>query len=210
MLTPTTGIDGFKYGDVYLALSSEQVKSADPVTYDDDGNIIPLSERFRTDRTGEDAWKNEDIRYSVEDDAAELDEDYRRAVQRDAAEDEPTEKGRSFLPQRDAALGTDYAAVATEEIERRAKEASLKELRQMLKTSEAELNKYRWAKRKGILPDELAERMKTVEETVKIQSEELKHKNAEERKQRQKQARPEQQPGRRTPAKADQHGPAQN
>lgn len=56
----------------------------------------------------------------------------------------------------------------------------------MLKTSEAELNKYRWAKRKGILPDELAERMKTVEDTVKIQSEELKHKNAEERKQREK------------------------
>ncbi|MBQ6431013.1 MAG: hypothetical protein IJJ99_03955 [Oscillospiraceae bacterium] len=170
----------------YVVYDSEQVKSADPVTYDDDGNIIPLSERFRTDRTGEEAWKNSDIRYSVEDDAAEYDEDYLRAVWKDAAEDEPTEKGRSFLPQRDAALGTDYAAIATEEIERRAKEASLKELRQMLKTSEAELNKYRWAKRKGILPDELAERMKTVEETVKIQSEELKHKNAEERKQRQK------------------------
>lgn len=35
----------------------EQVKSADPVTYDDNGNIIPLSERFNP--------KNEDIRYSV-------------------------------------------------------------------------------------------------------------------------------------------------
>lgn len=56
----------------------------------------------------------------------------------------------------------------------------------MRKTSEAELNKYRWAKRKGILPDELAERMKTVEDTVKILNEELKHKNAEERKLREK------------------------
>jgi hypothetical protein len=42
-----------------------QIKSADLVTYDDDGNIIPLSDRFRTDRTGDDAWKNSDIRYST-------------------------------------------------------------------------------------------------------------------------------------------------
>ena len=34
----------------------KQVKSADPVTYDDDGNVIPLSERFNT--------QNNDIRYS--------------------------------------------------------------------------------------------------------------------------------------------------
>jgi hypothetical protein len=33
----------------------EQLKSADPVTYDDDGNVIPLSERFNK--------KNDDIRY---------------------------------------------------------------------------------------------------------------------------------------------------
>ncbi len=36
----------------------EQIKSADPITYDDAGNIIPLSERFNP--------KNEDIRYSRE------------------------------------------------------------------------------------------------------------------------------------------------
>ena len=68
ILTPTTGIDGFHYiwgnkdgsgvqNDIYLAFSSEQIKSADPVTYDDNGNVIPLSERFNE--------KNEDIRYSV-------------------------------------------------------------------------------------------------------------------------------------------------
>lgn len=34
----------------------EQVKSADPVTYDESGNVIPLSERFNA--------ANEDIRYS--------------------------------------------------------------------------------------------------------------------------------------------------
>jgi hypothetical protein len=110
------GVGGDAFTDVVVKDGTTQIKSADPVTYDDEGNIIPLSERFRTGRTGEDEWKNDDIRYSVEDDAAELDEAYKRAVQRDATEDEPTEKGRSFLPQRDAALGTDYAAVATEEI----------------------------------------------------------------------------------------------
>ena len=57
ILTPATGIDGFHYiwgnedgsgvqNDVYLAFKSEQVKSADPITYDDNGDIIPLSQRF--------------------------------------------------------------------------------------------------------------------------------------------------------------------
>lgn len=56
--------DNGKYGgnlasDVYAFFKpNEQVKSADPVTYDDNGNIIPLSERFKSD--------NEDIRYSKE------------------------------------------------------------------------------------------------------------------------------------------------
>ena len=49
----------------YVIFDPEQVKSADLVTYDDEGNIIPLSERFRTDGTDAEAWKNEDIRYSV-------------------------------------------------------------------------------------------------------------------------------------------------
>ena len=40
----------------YGVFSSEQVKSADLVTYDDDGNIIPLSERFNRDK--------DDIRWS--------------------------------------------------------------------------------------------------------------------------------------------------
>ena len=43
----------------YLVLDSNQVKSADSVTYDDNGNVIPLSERFNT--------KNDDIRYSLKD-----------------------------------------------------------------------------------------------------------------------------------------------
>jgi hypothetical protein len=41
----------------YVVKHSAQVKSADPVTYDDNGNVIPLSERFNE--------KESDIRYSV-------------------------------------------------------------------------------------------------------------------------------------------------
>ena len=41
----------------YVAFNPNQIKSADPVTYDDNGNVIPLSERFNPDK--------EDIRYSV-------------------------------------------------------------------------------------------------------------------------------------------------
>lgn len=45
--------------DDYIVFSSSQLKSADPVTYDDNGNVIPLSQRFNVE--------NEDIRYSDKD-----------------------------------------------------------------------------------------------------------------------------------------------
>ena len=38
-------IDG---GEEIIAISPNQIKSADPVTYDDAGNVIPLSQRFNT------------------------------------------------------------------------------------------------------------------------------------------------------------------
>ena len=48
--------------DVHIFFNPEsQVKSADPVTYDDNGNVIPLSERFKAE--------NDDIRYSMKDSA---------------------------------------------------------------------------------------------------------------------------------------------
>jgi len=43
-------------GNSYVAFDSNQIKSADPVTYDDEGKVIPLSERFNT--------ASEDIRFS--------------------------------------------------------------------------------------------------------------------------------------------------
>lgn len=42
--------------DAYIALDSSQVKSADAVTYDDSGNVVPLSERFDA--------RDADIRYA--------------------------------------------------------------------------------------------------------------------------------------------------
>lgn len=43
--------------DEYIAFEPSQIKSADPVTYDNDGNVIPLSERFNPE--------NSDIRFRV-------------------------------------------------------------------------------------------------------------------------------------------------
>jgi len=60
------GYDGHRYVDgkrenveTYIVFSNTQAKSAEPVTYDDDGNVIPLSERFNPEK--------EDIRFSKSD-----------------------------------------------------------------------------------------------------------------------------------------------
>lgn len=49
--------DGGNKADDYIFFNANQVKSADPVTYYDNGDIIPLSERFNPE--------NPDIRYSL-------------------------------------------------------------------------------------------------------------------------------------------------
>lgn len=56
--------DGHRYIDgkredvhTYIVFDPTQIKSADPVTYNDDGNVIPLSERFNE--------ANQDIRYQL-------------------------------------------------------------------------------------------------------------------------------------------------
>ncbi len=62
IIIKNTSYDTSTFGDhnnQYVVFDSNQVKSAEPVTYDNDGNIIPLSERFNT--------KNDDIRYSLKD-----------------------------------------------------------------------------------------------------------------------------------------------
>ena len=60
MLKDSTGIDGVVQGEgegkVYVAFTPEQIKSAETVTRNDSGDVIPLSERFNA--------QNGDIRYS--------------------------------------------------------------------------------------------------------------------------------------------------
>lgn len=59
------GLSGFSYTNLvedkrstsYVVFNPSQIKSADPVTYDDNGNVIPLSERFKAD--------SPDIRFSI-------------------------------------------------------------------------------------------------------------------------------------------------
>lgn len=58
----------------YVIRDSSQVKSADAVTYDDNGNVIPLSQRFDTGK--------EDIRYSARYAAAEENPEIADLVQR--------------------------------------------------------------------------------------------------------------------------------
>ena len=55
------GFDGIHDGGLWVAFDSSQLKLADPVTYDDNGDIIPLSERFNEG--------NEDIRYQLRDES---------------------------------------------------------------------------------------------------------------------------------------------
>jgi len=53
---------------VYAVFDSANVKSADPVTYDDNGDVIPLSERFNEE--------NEDIRYSSRDTLDDIEQSF--------------------------------------------------------------------------------------------------------------------------------------
>lgn len=63
--------DGVGYADLtapttdYVVFDSNRIKSADPVTYDNNGDIIPLSERFKVIQR--------DIRYSIDENAENAD-----------------------------------------------------------------------------------------------------------------------------------------
>ena len=73
----TGGKGGGESHTVWIPFSSEQVKSAEPIVYDDAGNVIPLSERFNN--------SNSDIRYSLMEDAqymADIDKAVSEATQK--------------------------------------------------------------------------------------------------------------------------------
>lgn len=86
-LTPITGFDGFvtewknsatgKSSSIILALNSNQLKSADAVTYDDSGNVVPLSERFNPQEA--------DIRRSLSNVGEEANADSLSALKLEAA-----------------------------------------------------------------------------------------------------------------------------
>ena len=85
--------DGHRYIDgkredvhTFIVFKNTQIKSADPVTYDDDGNMIPLSERFNE--------SGNDIRYQRRDGRMSDQEVLSYAV--DLYENQKTEDGTSF------------------------------------------------------------------------------------------------------------------
>ncbi len=68
----------------YVVRKSAQIKTADPVTYDDAGNVIPLSERFKETKS--------DIRYSIEEPAD--DAPFEAAVKRMESDEEARAKAK--------------------------------------------------------------------------------------------------------------------
>lgn len=54
-------LEDFYTSDIYIIFDPANVKSADPITYDDNGDVIPLSQRFNS--------SNNDIRYSEKTDS---------------------------------------------------------------------------------------------------------------------------------------------
>lgn len=68
----------------YVVFDPDQIKSADPVTYDDNGEIIPLYERFNPE--------NQDIRYSVAEEEESVPESSAEYAQRKRAGKETAPK----------------------------------------------------------------------------------------------------------------------
>ena len=77
--------------DIYVLFDPSQAKTADPVTYDNDGKVIPLSERFNSG--------SNDIRYSLADAAEKVGEE---KLEEDAPEAKPDL--RSSMPRKAAEM----------------------------------------------------------------------------------------------------------
>ena len=90
MLKDSTGIDGAVQGEdgrqVYVAFTPGQIKSAEPVTRNDSGDVIPLSERFNASEG--------DIRYSFA--AVEDNQVMRKAEQMESDGKTPEEIWRAL------------------------------------------------------------------------------------------------------------------
>ena len=107
--------DGGERSNHYVVFDPTRIKSAAPVTYDDNGNVIPLSERFNR--------KNEDIRYSLMEDAkymADIDKAVADAAQKandelKAAQAQVKDLRKQLLEMRNRA---EYAELQTKVTER--------------------------------------------------------------------------------------------
>lgn len=64
--------------NVYVVFNPNNVKSADPITYDENGNVIPLSGRFEGDKS--------DIRYAIDDDCGMFDDLFEGETEEQKAE----------------------------------------------------------------------------------------------------------------------------
>ena len=79
--------DGYDVpSDVYVAFSPDQIKSADPVTYDDEGNVIPLSKRFQD--------TSDDIRFRI---TQKMDAEYEEAYKNGDTEKAQRMVDKAFL-----------------------------------------------------------------------------------------------------------------
>ena len=87
--------DGGGFDTIYAVFSPNQFKSADPVTYDDNGNVIPLSERFNPNTN--------DLRYSYA--PKKVNQDYMKAVK-----DGDMEKAQELVDKVAKANGYDIKA----------------------------------------------------------------------------------------------------
>ena len=80
------GYDGIIAEDEMVVFESNQIKSADPVTYDDEGNVIPLSKRF--------SEESDDIRFSLEDNKGKTLTEAQQEFFRNVAPELKDEQGR--------------------------------------------------------------------------------------------------------------------
>lgn len=93
-----------------IVFAPNQIKSADPVTYDDDGNVIPLSQRFKTTA--------DDIRYSA-DDTMTAEEVQRRKTVKSRANSLGLQKLRERVASIDGQIsGLERVEDRTEQMER--------------------------------------------------------------------------------------------
>lgn len=95
----TGGKGGGESHTVWIPFSSEQVKSAEPVTYDNAGNVIPLSERFNAE--------NPDIRFQLKS-ATELEREVRELTKYAAYRQRGTTDREILLSAADGSAKTEW------------------------------------------------------------------------------------------------------